>query len=74
MVSKPRSELPVVVGKAYDFSLWVTQKVENFPRSYRFSIGDRLVAGGMDLLLQLVDAAYARDGERRGTSSAPESR
>jgi hypothetical protein len=57
----PRGELPVVVGKAYDFSLWLIQKVEHFPRSYRFSVGDKLVTGVLDLLLRLVDAAYARD-------------
>lgn len=49
---RPRSEaeLPVVVGKSYDFSLWLIQKVEHFPRSYRFSIGDRLVGAVIDLL------------------------
>ena len=61
MTTKPKAELPVVVGKAYDFSVWLIQKVEHFPRSYRFSVGDRLVAAAIDLLLRLVDAAYARD-------------
>jgi hypothetical protein len=61
MKSAPAVELPVVVGRAYDFSFWLIQKVEHFPRSYRFSVGDRLVAGAIDLLLRLVDAAYARD-------------
>jgi len=58
---KTTSELPVVVQKAYEFSLWLVRKVENFPRSYRFSVGDRLVHGVLDLLLRLVDAAYSRD-------------
>lgn len=61
MKNGTESELPVVVGKAYDFSLWLIQKVEGFPRSYRFSVGDRLVAGVIDLLMRLVDAAYGRD-------------
>jgi 23S rRNA-intervening sequence protein len=60
-LGKPSSELPVVVQKAYEFSLWLIQKVENFPRSYRFSVGDRLVQSVLDLLLRLVDAAYSRD-------------
>jgi len=47
--------------KAYDFSLWLIQKVENFTRSYRFSLGDRLVSGVIDILLSLVDAAYSRE-------------
>ena len=43
------TELPVVVQKAYEFSIWLIRKVENFPRSYRFSVGDRLVQGILDL-------------------------
>jgi hypothetical protein len=60
-MSRTTSELPVVVQKAYELNLWLVRKVENFPRSYRFSVGDRLVHGVLDLLLRLVDAAYSRD-------------
>jgi hypothetical protein len=52
---------PVVVGKAYDLVLWLVQKVEKFPKSYRFSVGQRLIDTGLDLLLLLVDAAYRKD-------------
>jgi hypothetical protein len=45
MAAKTETGLPIIVGKAYDFSLWLIQKVEHFPRSYRFSVGDRLVTG-----------------------------
>jgi RNA-directed DNA polymerase len=31
----------VVVGKAYDFVLWLLPKVETFPRSHRFTVGER---------------------------------
>jgi hypothetical protein len=41
------------VQEAYEFSIWLIRKVENFPRSYRFSVGDRLVQGILDLLLRL---------------------
>ena len=41
----------MVVGKAYDFLLWLLPKAEKFSRSYRFSVGERLVAYGLDLLL-----------------------
>lgn len=51
---------PVVVGKAYDFVLWLLPKVENFPRTYRFTVGERLTTHGLDLLAALVEAAYAR--------------
>lgn len=50
---------PVVVVKTYDFTLWLLPKVEKFSRAYRFSVGDRLVSHGLDLLLSLVEAAYS---------------
>ncbi len=59
--AKKTGEPAVVVGKAYDLVLWLVQKVEHFPRSYRFSVGDRIVSGGLDLLLALVQSAYTAD-------------
>jgi len=57
------AETPVVVQKAYEFNLWMIQKAGSFPKSYRFSIGDRLVDGVIAILMKLVDAAYSRDKE-----------
>jgi four helix bundle protein len=54
----------VAVTKAYDLALWILPKVEKFPRSYRFSIGERLACGALDVLLDLVAAAYASDKGR----------
>ena len=51
----------IVVGKTYDLTLWIVQKVEKFPKSYRFSVGQRLIDTALDLLLLLVEAAYRRD-------------
>ena len=48
----------MVVGKAYDFALWLLPKVESFPRSHRFTIGERLSAHGLDVLVILTEAAY----------------
>jgi hypothetical protein len=52
------------VGKTYDFVLWLLPKVENFPRSFRFTVGDRLAVTGLDLLMLLVEAAYSATKER----------
>ena len=57
------NEPAIVVGKAYDFVLWLLPKAEKFQRSYRFSLGDRVVSCGLDLLLLLVGAAYTADKE-----------
>ena len=48
----------IVVTKAYDLVLWLLPKAETFSRSYRFSLGERVVAHGLDLLLALVEASY----------------
>ncbi len=53
-----------MVGKAYDLVLWLLPKVERFPRPYRFSVGDRMVGAGLDLLLGLVEAAYSGEKGR----------
>jgi hypothetical protein len=56
--------LPVVVQKTYEFSLWTMQKVGSFRRSFRFTLGDRLVITVLDILTRLVDATYSRDKAR----------
>lgn len=50
-----------VVQRAYDLALWLVRKVERFPRSFRFSVGDRVVARALDLLETLTEAAYTSD-------------
>ena len=60
-MKKPDEGVPVAVGKAYDFVLWLLPKVENFPKAHRFTIGERLTTNGLDLLTSLVEAAYTRD-------------
>ena len=55
------ADTPVVVQKAYEFNVWMIQKAGSFPKSYRFTIGDRLVDCVVEILMRLVDAAYSRD-------------
>lgn len=54
-------EPAVVVQHAYDLTLWLVRKVEKFPRSFRFTVGDRVIARSLDLLETLVEAAYSAD-------------
>jgi hypothetical protein len=54
-------EPAMVVQRAYDLALWLVKKVERFPRSFRFSVGDRVVARALDLLETLTEAAYSAD-------------
>jgi hypothetical protein len=54
-------DLPSVVQKAYEFNVWLIEKVQRFPKNHRYGVGDRLLHGVLDLLLRLVDAAYTKD-------------
>ena len=51
-------EPAAVVQKAYDWALWIIPKVEKFPKSYRFSIGQSLIAASIELLMNRMDATY----------------
>lgn len=52
-----------MIAKAYDFVLWLLPKVESFPKSYRFTVGDRLTSNGLDMLTSIVNAAYSQKKE-----------
>lgn len=57
----PGPEAPVVLVKWYDYAKWLLERVENFPKSQRFVLGQRLTGQAMDVLDLLVEASYARD-------------
>jgi hypothetical protein len=56
-----RAEDVKAVSKMYDFILWVLPHLENFPRSHRFTLSDRLEHTALDILELLIEAAYARE-------------
>ena len=50
MGSAPTDAEPaVILVKAYDHVLWSVQKAEKFPRSFRFSVGERIVQASIGL-------------------------
>jgi hypothetical protein len=51
----------VIVQRAFDLSVWLIRKAERFPRSLRFSIGERLIARSLDVLETVTEAAYSAD-------------
>ena len=48
------------ITKLYDFLLWMIPKLEKFPRSQKFVLGDRIENLMLDILDLLIDAAYSR--------------
>ena len=73
MPEADQGESAVVVVKAYDFTLWLLPKEEKFARSYKFSVGERLAAHGLDLLLLLLESAYSQNkaAELRHATALP---
>jgi hypothetical protein len=58
-------DLPPIVTKAYDLACWLLPRVNDFPRSYRFILGDRVITVTLDLVEGLIDASHLR--EKRAT-------
>jgi len=48
------------ITKLYDFLLWIIPKLEKFPRSQKFLIGDRIETILLDVLDLLIEAAYSK--------------
>ena len=47
--------------QVYDLVLWSCQHVAKFPRSHRFTLGDRLEIRLYEVLEKLIRAKYSRD-------------
>ncbi len=56
---KPVPEQPVLLVKWYDYTKWLLERVEQFPKNQRFVLGTRLANLAVEVLEDLVEAAYA---------------
>ena len=52
-------ELPILLSKWYDYTKWVLDRVDGFPKNQRFVLGTRLADGVLDVMELLAEAAYA---------------
>ena len=48
------------ITKVYDYILWIIPKLEKFPRSHKFLLADRIETLLLDILENLIDAAYSK--------------
>jgi hypothetical protein len=51
---------PAVEARS-QFQTWLMPTVEKFPRSHKFTIGDRIEIAALDVLEMLIEAAYTKD-------------
>lgn len=52
---------PQAVNACHDLLLWIIPQLDKLPRVRRFTLGERIENGLLDVLEQLTDAAYRRD-------------
>jgi hypothetical protein len=45
----------------YQFLMWLVPTLDKFPRSQKFTVGDRIQAMALDVLEALIAATYTRD-------------
>ncbi len=50
-----------VIPRTTDFILWLIQKINKFPRSQKFVLGDRIETLFLEILELLIEANYLHD-------------
>ena len=61
MLTPPGKGAPKVLIQWYNYAKWMLERVESFPRSQRFILGQRLANHVLDVMELLVKASYARE-------------
>jgi hypothetical protein len=52
---------PKAIDDCHELLRWMIPHLDKFPRNHRFTLGDRIESGLLDVLEALVSAAYSRD-------------
>lgn len=53
--------VPQAVEACHELLLWLIPQLDKFPRARRFTLGERIEAGLLEVLELLVEAAYTRN-------------
>ncbi len=53
-----------IFSRLYDFLLWLLPRANQFPRAYRFTLGERVQRRALDLQETLITAGLRRGPER----------
>ena len=49
------------LARLYEYMLWLIPKLENFPRSQKYLLGDRMETLVLDIMDLLIEATYTRN-------------
>lgn len=58
--TKKQDDSPLAVRRCHELLLWLIPLLDQFPRNRRFTLGERIESGLLDILRLLVEAAYSR--------------
>jgi hypothetical protein len=56
-----QNTLPKAVQDCHNLLTWLIPLLDNFPRNRRFTLGERLESGLLEILECLVEAAYVKN-------------
>jgi hypothetical protein len=55
-----KSDAPVLLVRWYDYTRWLLERVDSFPKNQRFIFGTRLADAVLGIMELLVEASYSR--------------
>ena len=64
-MTPPDPTLPKVIDDCHELLKWLIPLLDKFPRSRRFTLGERLESGLLAVLEDCVDAAYSKNKRPR---------
>ena len=56
-----KNTTPQAVQACHELLFWMIPQLDKFPRNRRFTLGERLEGGLLEVLALLVEAAYSRN-------------
>jgi hypothetical protein len=56
-----KPSLPKVVDDCHELLKWLIPQLDKFPRNRRFTLGERIEHGMIEVLEECIEAAYRRD-------------
>ena len=56
-----KTQTPQAVQACHDLLCWLVPQLDKFPRNRRFTLGERLESGFLNVLELLITAAYGRE-------------
>jgi len=60
MNQNKQHQLPVVINDCHELLKWIIPQLDNFPRSRRFTLGDKVETLLLEVLEYLLEAAYQK--------------